>query len=138
MSNPMSFFSNNVDCWGAAEWFDRLANAIREQDKAVLVKDDINFDTYKMIAASSAMRLVRDYEDVVCQALRPIKKITWSELNGMYFSSHTITGNSYNIAFEEGKYYPLWDASLPGYKTLEEAQKVAQDHYEAIIRSAFE
>ena len=60
----------NVDKWGALEWFDRLAMAVREQDKAVAAGDEISFDTYRMIAASSAMRLVRDYEEVVRTALK--------------------------------------------------------------------
>ncbi|MBD9540151.1 zinc ribbon domain-containing protein [Ensifer sp. ENS04] len=67
--NPMQFFSENVDRWGAAEWFDRLAMAIREQDKACIAKDDIGFETYRMIAASSAMTLVRDHEATVRASL---------------------------------------------------------------------
>lgn len=68
-SDPMSFFSENVDRWGAAEWFDRLAKAIRAQDNAAQNKDEIGFSTYKMIAASSAMRLVREHEATVRAAL---------------------------------------------------------------------
>lgn len=67
--NPMRFFSENVDKWGAAEWFNRLANAIREQDRAVIAKDEISIETYRMIAASSAMTLVRDHEATVRTAL---------------------------------------------------------------------
>lgn len=67
--NPMSFFSENVDGWGAAEWFDRAAKAIRSQDKANVKGDDIAFETYRMIAASSLARLVRDHEDTVRAAL---------------------------------------------------------------------
>lgn len=69
MANPMSFFSENVDQWGAAEWFNRLAKAIREQDKAVVTDNDIAVATYRMIAASSAMTLVRDHEADVRAAL---------------------------------------------------------------------
>jgi hypothetical protein len=79
--NPMALFSENVDRWGAAEWFDRLAKAIREQDKAVramyqLTGDDkdaheITFETYRNIASSSAMHLIRDYEEQVRAALSP-------------------------------------------------------------------
>jgi len=83
--NPMAFFSENVDRWGAAEWFDRLAKAIREQDKAVRAmyqstgddKDahEIMFETYRNIASSSAMQLVRDYEEQVRDALsRPVQE----------------------------------------------------------------
>jgi len=67
--NPMRFFSENVDKWGAAEWFNRLANAIREQDEAVIAKDEISFETYRMIAASSVMTLVREHEATVRDAL---------------------------------------------------------------------
>lgn len=66
---PMSFFSANVDAWGAAEWFDRMAKAIRQQDEAVLAKNDLLFETCRNVAASSAMRLVRDYEKQVRDAL---------------------------------------------------------------------
>ena len=66
---PISFFSENVDAWGAAEWFDRLAKAIRQQDEAVVAKNDLLFETCRNVAASSAMRLVRDYEQQVRDAL---------------------------------------------------------------------
>ena len=66
---PMQFFSENVDRWGAAEWFDRLAKAIREQDKAVGDDDFIATETFKMIAASSAMTLIRNHEVEVRAAL---------------------------------------------------------------------
>lgn len=69
VGNPMQFFSQNVDRWGAAEWFDRLAKAIREQDKAVGDDDFIATETFKMIAASSAMALVRNHEVEVRAAL---------------------------------------------------------------------
>lgn len=72
--DAMSFFSTNVDSWGAAEWFDRLAKAVRSQDKAVVSGDELGFQTYRMIASSSAMRLVRDYEAEVRKALSPSLK----------------------------------------------------------------
>jgi hypothetical protein len=72
----MKLFSNgdvtdlaNVDDWGAAEWFDRLARAIRAQDRAVVAGDMAEFEIYRSIAASSAMRFVRDYEAEVRAAL---------------------------------------------------------------------
>jgi hypothetical protein len=69
IEDAMSFFSQNVDRWGAAEWFDRLARAVREQDKAVVANNHLAFDTCKSVAASSAMRLVRDFEPEVRAAL---------------------------------------------------------------------
>ncbi|MBB3411273.1 hypothetical protein FHT87_005226 [Rhizobium sp. BK316] len=68
--DAMLAFVDNVDRWGAFEWFNRMAWAIRAQDKAVIeayrAKGDMPIlDTFKNIALSSAMRLVRDYEDEV-------------------------------------------------------------------------
>lgn len=60
----------NCDHWGAAEWFERLANAVMEQDKAVVAGDELRMDTYRNIAASSAMELVRGYRTEVRAALR--------------------------------------------------------------------
>lgn len=70
-ANHMSFFSENVDRWGALEWWSRLADAVLEQDKAAVAGNELGFETYKRIAASSAMRLVRDYRHEVDAALRP-------------------------------------------------------------------
>jgi hypothetical protein len=67
---PLNFFSENVDAWGAAEWFDRLATAIRQQDAAVVANDDAAMEICRNVAASSAMRLVRDFEQQVRSALR--------------------------------------------------------------------
>jgi hypothetical protein len=68
-SAHLNFFSENVDAWGAAEWFNRLATAIRQQDAAVLANDDATMEICRNVAASSAMRLVRDYEQQVRSAL---------------------------------------------------------------------
>ncbi|NLS02287.1 hypothetical protein HGP14_02745 [Rhizobium sp. P32RR-XVIII] len=80
MADPMSFFSQSVDNWGAAEWFDRLAKAIREQDKAVGDDDFIRVETFKMIAASSAMALVRNHEATVRAALAPAPHVVRSQI----------------------------------------------------------
>lgn len=61
----------NCDNWGAAEWFERLANAVMEQDKAIAAEDMLSFETYRNIAASSAMELVRGYRTEVRAALAP-------------------------------------------------------------------
>ncbi|KGT75838.1 hypothetical protein MA20_32130 [Bradyrhizobium japonicum] len=68
---PLNFFSENVDAWGAAEWFNRLAIAIRRHDAAVRDNDDAVVEICRNVAASSAMRLVRDYEQQVRAALSP-------------------------------------------------------------------
>jgi hypothetical protein len=65
----MDFFNKNVEAWGAAEWFNRLATAIRQQDAAVLENDNVNMEICRNVAASSAMRLVREYEQQVRAAL---------------------------------------------------------------------
>jgi Lar family restriction alleviation protein len=65
----LNFFSQNVDAWGAAEWFDRMAKAIREQDAAVVAGDKMTMEMCQNVAASSAMHLVRDYEQQVRAAL---------------------------------------------------------------------
>jgi Lar family restriction alleviation protein len=59
----------NCDDWGAAEWFERLANAIMEHDKAVMAEDDVSVHIYRNIAASSATELVRGYRTQVRTAL---------------------------------------------------------------------
>lgn len=65
----LDFFNENVDAWGALEWFNRLAKAIREQDVAVCAGDQVAMEICRNVAASSAMCLVRDYEQQVRAAL---------------------------------------------------------------------
>lgn len=69
MESSISFFNENADAWGAAQWFNRLANAVHKQDAAVLAKDDVTMEICHNVAASSAMRLVRDYERQVRASL---------------------------------------------------------------------
>jgi len=114
MNDPMSFFSENVDRWGAAEWFDRLAKAIRAQDEAVLAmhraSDDdeciheARFETFKSIAASSAMTLVRDFEADVRAALLPtpapslsgiVKPLEWAKYRNGDADADTPFGEIY-------------------------------------------
>lgn len=78
-TDPMSFFSENVDSWGAAEWFDRMCKAAHAQDEAVRTmyaathehekaEAELRFETFKMIVSSSARRLV-EYEASIRSAL---------------------------------------------------------------------
>ncbi len=78
-TDPMSFFAENVDSWGPAEWFDRMCKAAHAQDEAVRsmyaatdehekASAEIRFETFKMIVSSSARRLV-EYEDRIRSAL---------------------------------------------------------------------
>lgn len=69
---PLDMFMHNVDAWGAAEWFGRLADAVRGHDAARMSGDefaDITADTFKNIMTSSAFRLARDFEAQVRSAL---------------------------------------------------------------------
>lgn len=66
---PLDYFTGSVDAWGAAQWFERLEKAVNDQDQAVVQGDEISAETFRMIAASSAMRLVRDFAPVVRAAL---------------------------------------------------------------------
>jgi hypothetical protein len=75
LSMSVNFFSENVDKWGASEWFNRLADAIRQQDAAIVAGDKIAFEICRNVAASSAMRLVRDYEHEVRAALTRIREL---------------------------------------------------------------
>ncbi|UQS95142.1 hypothetical protein Pam3_71 [Pseudanabaena phage Pam3] len=66
----------NCDEWGAAEWFERLANAVMEQDKAVVAGNEMQAQTYRNIAASSAMNLVRGYRTEIRKALEAATALT--------------------------------------------------------------
>ncbi len=59
----------NCDAWGAAQWFERLANAVMEHDKAIVAGNELSAATYRNIAASSATELVRGYRTQIRNAL---------------------------------------------------------------------
>lgn len=59
----------NVDHWGALEWFERLVDAIKNQDRCVVAGDDLNSQTYRYIVASSAMVLAREHAAEIRAAL---------------------------------------------------------------------
>ena len=86
-SNPMSFFSDNVDAWGPIEWFDRLAKAVHARSRAVSEKDDLSFELYQNIASSSATRLVSDFEDKVRMALTTLREL--EKANVAYVDANT-------------------------------------------------
>jgi hypothetical protein len=65
----------NCDGWGALEWFNRLADAVMERDKAVVSGDDIQFDIYNNIASSSASELVRGFRTQIREALAPTESV---------------------------------------------------------------
>ena len=79
MTNPLEFFMTNVDSWGAREWFQRLQDAVKAHDKAVVAayKDEdteaanqIRAETFKNIAMSSAFRLARDHGEEILDLTR--------------------------------------------------------------------
>jgi len=80
--NPMRFFAENVDRWGALEWFNRLVDACEDHDRKRTLafrctdsdeKDmlSLSADTSKMIMSSSALHLARDHADEIRSALSP-------------------------------------------------------------------
>jgi hypothetical protein len=80
--NPMRFFADNVDKWGALEWFNRLVDACEDHDRKLTKafrcedpdeKDMLSLpaDTSRMIMSSSAFRLAREHRDEIRNALAP-------------------------------------------------------------------
>ncbi|NTD84257.1 hypothetical protein [Agrobacterium tumefaciens] len=78
--NPMRFFADNVDNWGALEWFNRLTDACEDHDRkrtqAFRCTDpdekdmlSLSADTSKMIMSSSALHLAREHKDEIRSAL---------------------------------------------------------------------
>ena len=78
--NPMRFFANNVDKWGALEWFNRMVDACEDHDRKRVQefrctdadqKDDLSMaaSTSAMIMASSAFHLAREHKDEIRSAL---------------------------------------------------------------------
>jgi hypothetical protein len=65
----LKFFEENVDNWGALEWFNRMARAVREADKAILEGRFLEAETARMVASSSATHLVREFEHEIREAL---------------------------------------------------------------------
>lgn len=144
-AHPLSFFGTNVDGWGAAEWFDRLAKAIRAQDAAV-VAGDAMWETYKMIAASSAMALVREHEATVRNALAAapspapvavkIKTIDWVAADAEGRRWYGITDVLPNYRVRDGVWWTAGEGQRYHCDSLAEAKDAAQADYERRIRSA--
>jgi hypothetical protein len=98
--NPMRFFADNVDNWGALEWFNRMVDACEDHDRKRMQafrcadadeKDmlSLSADTSKMIMSSSAFHLARKHKDEILSALsaqvqdvaerEPKEIATWEE-----------------------------------------------------------
>lgn len=78
--NPMRFFADNVDKWGALEWFSRMVDACEDHDRKRRFifectddeeKDifEISANTSKMVMTSSAFHLARECKDEILSAL---------------------------------------------------------------------
>jgi len=63
--SAMSFFTTNVDNWGAEEWFKRMVSAIENHDKMRVNGQDLQAETYLNIAMSSMFHLARDHSRIV-------------------------------------------------------------------------
>lgn len=65
------------------------------------------------------------------------KKLEWKQTSEDYWIAYTpassIKGGYIAIAYEQGKYWPIWNCDLPGYKTLEEVQEQGQLYHEQFL-----
>lgn len=67
------------------------------------------------------------------------KKLVWDFREVGYAVAYApVTEERYSIALEEGLWFPLWDSTLPGFKSLEDVQAAAQKDFEETIMEAFE
>ena len=66
-----------------------------------------------------------------------VRELDW-EKRDVWYAKCPVSGKVYLIAEEEGKFWPLWDVSLPGYNTIETAKAAAQADYERRILSTLE
>lgn len=73
-----------------------------------------------------------------------IKELVWREVvgansDGWYAETPASqTSDGIYIAFEEGKYWPIWNNALPGFTTLAEAQAAGQAFHDNYIRQFLE
>lgn len=55
-----------------------------------------------------------------------IKPLEWKKLDMWIAETPAARSGYIMVAFEQDKYWPIWDCNLPGYDTLEEAQEQGQ------------
>lgn len=73
-----------------------------------------------------------------------IKDLEWHDVIGAegtswYAQTPMLYGyRGIYINYEEGKYWPAWNTSLPGYETLKQAQDQAQIDHDAWVSSFLE
>ena len=77
--STLEFFKDNVDSWGAKEWFDRLVKAVYNHDVYRVSGDDLQAETCVNVIISTAFRLVRDCEGDIRQALQQDGWLTLEE-----------------------------------------------------------
>lgn len=67
-----------------------------------------------------------------------IKKLEWKKLDFWIAQTPAQRSGNISIAFEQGKYWPLWSCDLPGYDTLEEAMLEGQKFHDEFISQYLE
>jgi hypothetical protein len=67
-----------------------------------------------------------------------IKPLQWEETSEDTFVAKSPAGNSFHgdlmYTYEQGKYWPVWDLTLPGYDTREEVEVVGQQFHDTFVR----
>lgn len=68
-----------------------------------------------------------------------VNPLQWEQTSEDYFAAKSPAGNSFFgdlvYTYEVGKYWPVWDLTLPGYDTREEVEAVGQLFHEAYIHN---
>lgn len=69
-----------------------------------------------------------------------IKKLVWKQTDDNIWLAYTPAGNqgSILVVYEEGKHWPCWDSTLPGYDYLQEAFDQGQKFHEEYIKQFLE
>ena len=67
-----------------------------------------------------------------------IKQLQWEQTSETHFMTESPASNSFSkhlaYTFAEGKYWPVWDLTLPGYDTRQEVEAQGQLFHDAYIR----
>lgn len=64
-----------------------------------------------------------------------IKPLEWVKRD-LWVAQTPAAQNGYiMIAFDQGKYWPVWNCVLPGYNTIEEAMTEGQKYHNAFVEN---
>ena len=65
-----------------------------------------------------------------------IAPLVWNKIGVHEWAAETPASHRGNIwcMFDQGKYWPVWDCSLPGYDTKEEVMAEGQKYHNAHIK----